>query len=70
MSLGKYIKNVKEGVLETVIDINKSIYSNQIMNTFENIKSFLENNNFEIIGLDKNDITDCEYNVRFRSLCL
>lgn len=70
MSLGKYIKNVKEGVLETVIDINKSIYSNQTMNTFENIKSFLENNNFEIIGLDKNDITDCEYNVRFRSLCL
>lgn len=70
MSLGKYIKNVKEGVLETVIDINKSIYSNQTMNTFENIKSFLENNNFEIIGLDKNDITDCEYNVRFRSICL
>ncbi len=70
MSLGKYIKNVKEGILETVIDINKSIYSNQIMNTFENIKSFLENNNFEIIGLDKNDITDCEYNVRFRSLFL
>lgn len=70
MSLGKYIKNVKEGVLETVIDINKSIYSNQTMNTFENIKSFLENNNFEIIVLDKNDITDCEYNVRFRSICL
>ncbi len=67
MSLGKYINNVKEGVIETVIDNNKSIYSNQTINNYENAKQFLENNDFTIICVSNNDITNCEYNVTFKS---
>jgi len=68
MSLGKYIKNVKEGILETVIDTNKSIYVNQNINTLDNIKNFLTDNNFEITNILSNDPTNCEYNVLFKSL--
>lgn len=64
-SLGEYIKNVKEGVLETVIDPKKSIYQNQDSNTFDNVKSFLESNGFTIKHVASNDKTNCEYNVFF-----
>jgi len=67
MSLGKYINNVNEGVIETVIDNNKSIYLNQTINNYENAKQFLENNDFTIICVSSNDITNCEYNVAFKS---
>lgn len=65
MSLGKYLVNVVEGVLETVIDINKSIYIEQNLNTLDNIKQFLIDNNFKIVSINSNDITGCEYNVYF-----
>ncbi len=64
-SLGEYIKNVKEGVLETVIDPKKSIYQNQDSNTFDNVKIFLESNGFTIKHVASNDKTNCEYNVFF-----
>ena len=66
MSLGKYIDNVVEGVIETVIDNNKSIYSNQTINNYENAKQFLEKNNFTITDIHKNDSTNCEYNIYFK----
>jgi len=65
MSLGEYIKNVKEGVLETIINKEKSIYENQNLNTLENIKLFFDNNNFSITKIIENDSTNCEYNVYF-----
>jgi FkbM family methyltransferase len=68
MSLGKYIVNVKEGVVETVIDNNKSIYVDQKLNNFENVKNFLEENNFMITSVQSNDYTNCEYNIYFRSM--
>lgn len=68
MSLGKYIKNVKSGVMETVLDENKSIYIGQTKNTFNNIKTFLLSNGFKIVGIDNNDVTNCEYNIRFEKI--
>lgn len=65
MSLGKYIKNVRAGVVETVFDKDRSIYKNQNINTFDNIKAFIENNNFQIINVTNNDVTNCEYNIYF-----
>jgi len=64
-SLGKYICNVKKGVVETVMDIHKSIYINQSENHFDNIKKFLDENGFKISHIQSNDITNCEYNVFF-----
>lgn len=64
-SLGKYIKNLTAGVVETVIDEQKSIYVNQNENTLKNVKMFLETNGFKIDRIDSNDITSCEYNVLF-----
>ena len=67
-SLGKYIKNVVAGVLETVIDINKSIYIGQQDNTLDTIRDFLSANGFKIINIVNNDCTNCEYNVYFEKL--
>lgn len=67
-SLGIYIKNVMSGVVETVIDINKSIYVNQNENTYENVEKFLLENGFKITGVHHNDITNCEYNVYFERI--
>lgn len=67
-SLGKYIKNVKAGVVETVKDKNKSIYVGQDENTYDNVQDFLLSNGFKIIGVANNDITDCEYNVYFEKI--
>jgi FkbM family methyltransferase len=64
-SLGVYIKNVLAGVLETVIDKNKSIYIGQDDNTLDNITQFLSVSGFRITNIQSNDITGCEYNVYF-----
>ena len=64
-SLGKYISNVKAGVVETVIDKNKSIYIGQDDNTLENVNLFLSSNGFKILNIQSNDNTNCEYNVYF-----
>jgi FkbM family methyltransferase len=64
-SLGHYIKNVKAGVVETVIDKSKSIYIGQNDNTLENVAEFLTSNGFKISQVEGNDNTDCEFNVFF-----
>jgi len=63
-SLGKYIKNVKEGVIETASSIEKSIYIGQ-NNIINEAKTWLENNGFVITNIQHNDPTDCEYNIFF-----
>lgn len=68
-SLGKYIKNLSAGVVETVIDEQKSIYVGQSENTLNNVKMFLETNGFKIDRIDSNDVTACEYNVVFSRQC-
>jgi FkbM family methyltransferase len=64
-SLGKYLVNVQEGVLETVMNKEKSIYRNQDSNIYENVKEFLESNGFKITKIESNDKTACEYNIYF-----
>lgn len=64
-SLGKYVNNVLAGVIETVIQEEKSIYINQSENTLNNVKIFLESNGFKINNVQGNDNTGCEYNVFF-----
>ena len=64
-SLGKYINNVQSGVVETVIDVNKSIYVGQNDNTLENVKEFLDSHGLKISHIQSNDQTQCEYNVFF-----
>jgi FkbM family methyltransferase len=65
-SLGKYMVNVQEGVLETVVDVHKSIYVGQDENTLEHVAIFLSSNGFEITQITGNDHTQCEYNVYFK----
>lgn len=67
-SLGKYIANVKAGVVETVIDKNKSIYVGQDDNTLENVSIFLSLHGFKITNIQGNDNTNCEYNVYFEKI--
>jgi FkbM family methyltransferase len=64
-SIGGYIKNVRAGVIETVVDPNKSIYRGQTTNVYSNVKEFLMSNGFLISGVTSNDNTACEYNVHF-----
>jgi len=63
-SLGKYIENVKAGVVETIKEQEKSIYVNQI-NTLETVKEYLISSGFNISSIESNDLTSCEYNVYF-----
>ena len=67
-SLGKYISNVKAGVVETVKDVKKSIYIGQDENTYDKVETFLKENGFNISNVVGNDITCCEYNVFFSKL--
>jgi FkbM family methyltransferase len=67
-SLGIYIKNVMAGVVETVLDENKSIYVGQSTNTYKNIEIFLKVNGFVIENVVSNDHTHCEYNVYFKRI--
>jgi FkbM family methyltransferase len=68
MSLGKYINNVQEGVLETVKDTKKAIYVTQNINVLTNVTDFLQSNNFEVTKVESNDITGCEFNIFFKRL--
>ncbi len=68
MSLGKYINNIKRGVVETVMTTVKSIYEDQDINTFTNVANFLNDNGFKIINIQSNDVTNCEYNIFFEKL--
>lgn len=65
-SLGKYIANVQAGVVETVMQEEKSIYETQSENTFAKVSDFLRENGFTIQNVESNDRTGCEYNVHFR----
>ena len=67
-SMGHYIKNVLAGVVETVIDKNKSIYIGQEDNTLENVSIFLASNGFKLKDIQRNDNTNCEYNVYFEKI--
>jgi len=67
-SLGLYIRNVLACVVETVKDVNKSIYIGQEDNTLDNVTIFLSNNGFKITSVQNNDMTDCEYNVFFEKI--
>ena len=64
-SLGKYIKNIMAGVVETVKDKDKSIYIDQNNNTLDSVQEFLLSNGFIINNIESNDNTECEYNVYF-----
>jgi FkbM family methyltransferase len=64
-SLGKYIKNIKAGNVETIIDPNKSIYIGQYENILKNVENFLKNNEFTITYIQPNEPSKCEYNVYF-----
>jgi FkbM family methyltransferase len=66
-SLGKYISNVQEGVIETASSVEKAIYIGQTNVTTEATK-WLEENNFSIQSIQRNDFTDCEYNIYFRRI--
>lgn len=65
-SLGKYINNVLEGVVETVIEQKKSIYIDQNDNIMQNVVAFLQLNGFHITNIQSNDSAGCEYNVHFK----
>jgi FkbM family methyltransferase len=65
MSLGKYISNVKAGIIETVLSPDRAIYKNQNLNTYDNVSSFLKENNFRIVKIEPNDVVNCEYNIHF-----
>lgn len=67
LSLGKYLKNVKKGVVETVKDNSKSIYKDQI-NNVDVLTKFLTENNFIVEEIVSNDPTNCEFNLHFRNL--
>lgn len=67
LSLGKYLKNVKKGVVETVKDNSKSIYKDQI-NNVDVLTKFLTENNFIVEKIVSNDPTNCEFNLHFRNL--
>ena len=67
-SLGKYITNVKAGVVETVKEVTKSIYIGQDDNTYDKVETFLKENGFTISSVSGNDSTGCEYNVFFSRL--
>ena len=67
-SVGKYIKNIREGVLETVKNTEKSIYIDQDKNTLVNIEQFLIKNDFKIISVEGNDNTQCEFNIHFKKV--
>lgn len=64
-SLGKYIGNLKEGVIECASSTQKSIYKDQT-NTLDVASQWLLENGFEISNVATNDCFNCEYNIYFR----
>lgn len=63
-SLGKYIENVKAGVIETVYSKEKAIYENQ-ENDLNGSIQWLEEHNFTICNVEQNDVSRCECNIHF-----
>lgn len=63
-SLGKYISNVKKGVLETAYTYDKAIYLEQT-SFLEEVKDWLQQHNFKIDQIKNNDATKCEVNIYF-----
>jgi FkbM family methyltransferase len=64
-SVGKYISNVKAGVVETCYSTEKAIYSNQT-DDLTAVLSWLGANGFAIERVAENDVTHCECNVYFK----
>lgn len=64
-SLGKYVGNVKEGVIESAYSAEKAIYRGQD-NTVDAARAWLQHNGFEVVEVSPNDATGCECNIRFR----
>lgn len=65
-SLGKYIKNVKEGVVECAISSEKAIYVNQ-SSLMMDVQKWLTEHDFQITNITSNDTSQCEYNIFFKS---
>lgn len=66
-SLGKYVANVRQGVLETCYSLEKAIYSEQ-EDDLNAVKNWLESCGFVIERVASNDITYCECNVYFKRI--
>jgi FkbM family methyltransferase len=64
-SLGKYVGNVKEGVIESAYSAEKAIYRGQ-NNTVDAATAWLQQHGFEVVDVAPNDETGCECNIRFR----
>lgn len=64
-SMGKYINNVLEGVIESAFTSEKTIYVEQ-NNTLETATKWLIENGFEITTIKVNDPTCCECNIYFK----
>lgn len=56
LSLGEYLKYVKNGIISTVEDLSKSIYDNENNKDLDYIKKYLEENNFVITTIQDSDI--------------
>lgn len=63
-SLGKYICNLKQGVIESAFSNEKTIYRDQ-NNTVNSAIKWLTENGFEIVNIISNDWTNCECNIKF-----
>jgi hypothetical protein len=63
-SLGDFLPNLKEGVLEAPINDKKKIYKGS--HTCEEAILFLLNHNFHIYDIQKNDKEGNEVNIFFK----
>jgi len=66
-SLGKYINNVQQGMLETATTCYDSLYEGE-NSSLRNSITFIENLGFEIYAVRPNDQGFREYNVYFRKV--
>lgn len=63
-SLGRFIRNVKEGVIESAYSAQKTIYIGQD-NTLCTATQWLNDNGFRVVKVTSNDGTHCECNIYF-----
>ena len=64
-SLGRYLENLKAGVMEVASSTESAIYVSQTDNTLDNATVWLVQNGFQIDSVKSNDRRDCELNIRF-----
>ena len=64
-SVGKYISNVKGGVVETCYSVEKAIYTEQ-KDDLVAVVEWLMARGFSIEKVESNDVTNCECNVYFK----